>query len=160
MFLLIENPAWNSTTSISFSSHNHHSNLLQGYTNTKNHGILGNLGVMLSLGGLYAIYRNKNMWGKAHFTSTHGQAGLAIILLSVGAGMVGGVFLHPDFGMDKTNKTIRYAHKVFARGVLMAAWGTAFYGFSTMTSDPVQLAMFGLPLSVLAPYSLVYLSSM
>ena len=110
---------------------------------------------MLSLGGLYAIYRNKEMWGKAHFTSTHGQAGLAIILLSVGAGMVGGVFLHPDFGMDKTNKTIRYAHKVFARGVLMAAWGTAFYGFSTMTSDPVQLAMFGLPLLVLAPYSLV-----
>ena len=146
---------WLRTLQIASHCAHNHLNLLQGYANTKMHGILGNLGVMLSLGGLYAIYRNKEMWGKAHFTSTHGQAGLAIILLSVGAGMVGGVFLHPDFGMDKTNKTIRYAHKVFARGVLMAAWGTAFYGFSTMTSDPIQLAMFGLPLLVLAPYSLV-----
>ena len=110
---------------------------------------------MLSLGGLYAIYRNKNVWGKAHFTSSHGQAGLAIIISAIGAGMVGGVFLHPDFGIDKTNKTIRYAHKVFARGLLMAAWGTAFYGFYTMTQDPFDLALFGLPLLVLAPYSLV-----
>lgn len=110
---------------------------------------------MLSLGGLYAIYRNKNMWGKAHFTSSHGQAGLAIIISAIGAGMAGGVFLHPDFGIDKTNKTIRYAHKVFARGLLMAAWGTAFYGYYTMTKDPFDLALFGLPLLVLAPFSLV-----
>jgi Eukaryotic cytochrome b561 len=110
---------------------------------------------MLSLGGFYAIYRNKNLWGKAHFTTTHGQAGAAILLSAIGAGMVGGVVLHPDFGIDKTNKTIRYVHKTFARGLLMAAWGTAFYGFYTMTSNPVDLAIFGLPLLALAPYSLV-----
>ena len=110
---------------------------------------------MLTLGGFYAIYKNKNNWGKDHFTTTHGQAGLAIIISAIGAGLVGGVFLHPDFGMDKTNKSIRYAHKMFARALLMAGWGTAFYGFYTMTQDPVDLAIFGLPLLVLAPYSLV-----
>lgn len=128
---------------------------LGGYTNTKNHGILANLGVMLCLGGFYAIYSNKNMWGKAHFTTLHGKAGLALIVMSIGAGMVGGVFLHPDFGMDKTNKTIRFAHKTFSRCVMAGAWMTAFYGFYTMTQNPVDLAIFGLPLLVLAPFTLV-----
>lgn len=128
---------------------------LGGYVNTKNHGLIGNLGIMLSLGGLYAIYRNKNMWGKEHFTSTHGKAGLAVIVCSIGAGMAGGIFLHPDFGIDKTNKTIRFVHKTFARCVLASAWMTAFYGFYTMTQNPVELAIFGVPLLVLAPFTLV-----
>jgi hypothetical protein len=68
---------------------------------------------------------------------------------------VGGVFLHPDFGIDKTNKTIRLAHKTFARVLLGGAWVTAFYGFYTMTQNPVDLAIFGLPLVVLAPFTLV-----
>lgn len=128
---------------------------LGGYVNTKNHGLLGNLGILLSLGGFYAIYRNKNLWGKEHFTSTHGKAGLAVIVASIGAGMVGGIVLHPDFGVDKTNKTIRFAHKTFSRCVLASAWMTAFYGFYTTTQDPIELAIFGLPLLVLAPFTLI-----
>jgi hypothetical protein len=128
---------------------------LGGYVNTKNHGLLGNLGVLLSLGGFFAIYRSKNLYGKEHFTSTHGKAGLAVIVASIGAGLVGGIFLHPDFGSDKTNKTLRFAHKTFARCVLASAWTTAFYGFYTMTKNPVELAIFGLPLLVLAPFTLV-----
>eukprot|EP00339_Tiarina_fusa_P025198 CAMPEP_0117065278 /NCGR_PEP_ID=MMETSP0472-20121206/45630_1 /TAXON_ID=693140 ORGANISM="Tiarina fusus, Strain LIS" /NCGR_SAMPLE_ID=MMETSP0472 /ASSEMBLY_ACC=CAM_ASM_000603 /LENGTH=164 /DNA_ID=CAMNT_0004785831 /DNA_START=41 /DNA_END=532 /DNA_ORIENTATION=- len=99
---------------------------LGGYANTKYHGYLANFGVLLNLAGLYAIYHNKNLMERPHFTSYHGIAGLALVLSSVGAGMVGGVFLHPDFGIDKTNQTVRYAHKMFARIVLGAAWATAF----------------------------------
>lgn len=128
---------------------------LGGYTNTKNHGLLANLGIVLTLGGFYAIYSNKNMYGRDHFTSTHGKAGLAVICMAIGAGMVGGIFLHPDFGMDKTNKTIRFAHKTFARCLLAAAWGTAFYGFYTLTQKPLDLALFGLPMIVLAPFTLM-----
>lgn len=128
---------------------------LGGYTNTKNHGLLANLGLLLSFGGLYAIYRNKNLWGRDHWVTMHAKAGLAVILAALGAGMVGGVFLHPDFGMDKTNKTVRLAHKTFSRTVLMAAWMTAFYGFYTMTQDPIELAIFGVPLAVVAPFTLL-----
>jgi hypothetical protein len=128
---------------------------LGGYVNTKNHGMLSMLGVALSLGGVFAIYYNKNLWGKEHFTSTHGKAGLAVVVASIGAGLVGSIFLHPDFGIDKTNQTIRLAHKTFARCVLASAWVTAFYGFYTITQNPVELAIFGLPLLVLAPFTLI-----
>ena len=90
-----------------------------GYTNTKIHGMLASFGFMLSLGGLYAIYHNKNLYEKPHFTSTHGKIGLALMISMVGPLSAGGVFLHPDFGIDKTNQTIRKIHKMFSR-VLMA----------------------------------------
>ena len=128
---------------------------LGGYTNTKNHGILGSLGLLFSLGGLYAIYHNKNLYERPHFTTYHGQFGLAFIVSSVGAGLVGAVVLHPDFGIDKMNKTIRFAHKTFSRVVMAGAWLTAFVGMYTMTQDPLELALFGLPLLALAPYTLV-----
>ena len=57
---------------------------LGGYTNTKIHGMLASFGFMLSLGGLYAIYQNKNLYEKPHFTSTHGKIGLAVMVSMVG----------------------------------------------------------------------------
>ena len=72
------------------------------------HGILSWVGIMCSMGGLYAIYKNKENRGAQHFQTTHAMAGLACMLSCVGLGLVGGVVLHPDFGIDKGNKTIRY----------------------------------------------------
>jgi hypothetical protein len=126
-----------------------------GYTNTKNHGLLANLGIFLSLGGLYAIYSNKTLHERPHFTSYHGQAGLGVLVCSFGAGMVGGVLLHPDFGLDKTNGTIRLAHKTFARIVLGCAWMTAFMGLYTLTQNPMELALFGVPLVIFAKFALI-----
>ena len=128
---------------------------LGGYSNTKNHGMIANFGAILALGGLYAIYHNKNLYERPHFTTYHGQAGILLILSAVGAGMVGGVFLHPDFGIDKTNKTIRFAHKTFSRIVLVSCWMTAFMGMYTMTQDTMELGLFGLPLLVFVPFVLV-----
>lgn len=42
-----------------------------GYTNTKLHGIMAWAGMMLSAGGFYVIYVNKNQMGKDHFTTLH-----------------------------------------------------------------------------------------
>ena len=128
---------------------------LGGYTNTKLHGILSSLGVVLSLGGLYAIYQNKNLYERPHFTSYHGKAGVGLVVGAIGAMMVGGVFLHPDFGVDKTNKTIRLAHKTFSRVVMGSAWLTAFTGMYKMSQSPLDLALFGLPLIILAPFTIV-----
>ena len=53
------------------------------------------------------IYTNKEALGKEHLTSNHSLIGIASVAGCLGAMIVGGVFLHPDFGIDKTNKTIR-----------------------------------------------------
>lgn len=115
--------------------------------------------------------------------------GLACIVSCLGLGFVGGYVLHPDFGVDKTNKNIRYvsssvmmefncvnvqynwkdfacshlsqyicyrlAHKLGARVVLLLAWFTAFMGINSLNADPVALAIFGVPLMVIAPLTLL-----
>lgn len=126
-----------------------------GYANTKNHGILAMVGGMLACGGLYAIYINKDMYERPHFTSYHGKVGLALVASSMGVGLVGAVFLHPDFGVDKTNQQIRKAHKLFARFVLGCAWATAFQGMTKVTGDFTTLALLGIPLLLLLPFTLL-----
>merc|ERR1719276_290536 len=66
---------------------------LGGYTNTKIHGILASGGLFLALGGFYAIYRNKAIHNKSHFTSWHSWFGLVTIIGSVIPMLVGIVFL-------------------------------------------------------------------
>lgn len=78
-----------------------------GYANTKMHGILSSTGLMMAFGGLYVIYRNKESMGKDHITTLHALAGIITISAAVGPAVVGGVFLHPDFGIDKTNPMFR-----------------------------------------------------
>ena len=56
------------------------------------------LGTLLALCGVYSIYLNKEKYERPHLTSLHGKVGAALFLTSVGVGMVGAVFLHPDFG--------------------------------------------------------------
>jgi hypothetical protein len=109
----------------------------------------------MALGGLYAIYHNKNLYGRPHFTSLHGKAGLALLALTVPPMLVGGVFLHPDWGLDKTNKEYRKLHKLFSRIIVGSAWGTAMYGMYSMTKDPMELFVFGAPLLILAPFTLL-----
>ena len=111
--------------------------------------------LMMAFLSLYKIYSYKSANHREHFTSYHSQAGLAVIILAVGPALAGTVFLHPDFGIDKTNKLYRKVHKQFARVVITLAWLTAFYGLYSMTTDIVPLALFALPLVVLFPFTLI-----
>jgi hypothetical protein len=126
-----------------------------GYSNTKFHGILASTGYMIALGGLYAIYHNKNLMERPHFTSVHGKAGVVLMVLTAPPMLAGAIFLHPDWGMDKTNKEIRKLHKYFSRTIMASAWATAMYGMYSMTKDPVELLIFGAPLLILAPFTMV-----
>lgn len=128
---------------------------LGGYTNTKIHGILSWVGIMCSMGGLYAIYKNKENRGAQHWQTNHAMAGLACILSCVGLGLVGGVVLHPDFGIDKGNKTIRLVHKFSARVVLLFSWFTAFMGLYTLTQDTIPLLVFSVPLVLVSCVTLM-----
>ena len=121
------------------------------------HGILGWAGIMLSLAGCYCIYRNKEINGYGHLKSSHAWCGLGVMINCIGVGMAGGVFLHPDFGIDKTNKTYRALHKWASRITLIAAWLTAVLGVSQLlpSDDNTTLAMFAFPLVVFVPFTVM-----
>lgn len=126
-----------------------------GYANTKLHGILSSTGLMMAFGGLYVIYKHKENMGKDHITTIHGLAGIITIAAAVLPAMAGVVFLHPDFGIDKTNQTYRFAHKWLGRIVMTSAWITVFFGLMKLTSDIKILAAFAVPLVVLASMTLI-----
>mmetsp|Transcript_25365 Transcript_25365/g.59391 ORF Transcript_25365/g.59391 Transcript_25365/m.59391 type:complete len:247 (+) Transcript_25365:519-1259(+) len=129
---------------------------LGGYTNTKIHGMLASFGYLLALGGLAAIYHNKNLWNKAHFTSAHGKIGIAVMGCTLAPLLAGAVALHPDFGIDRTNKTIRKVHKVFSRILMAIAWGNSLYGLYGMRKQhPQELLLYGIPLVILMPLTLI-----
>ncbi|KAL7524938.1 hypothetical protein ACHAWF_001139 [Thalassiosira exigua] len=127
-----------------------------GYTNTKLHGIMAWVGIMVAGAGLYVIYQNKENMGKEHFTSLHSWAGLAAFGGVIGAGLAGGVVLHPDFGIDKQNKMIRAVHKNLSRALLMMAWCASLSGFKTLIGDDVKtLILFAAPVVLAAPFTLM-----
>ena len=128
-----------------------------GYTNTKMHGILAWSGIMLASAGMYAIYQHKNNMGKPHFTTWHSWTGLSAFGGCIGLGLVGGVVLHPDFGLDTTNKQIRAIHKYSGRIVLMLAWMATLSGLKTLVGDDIKpILLFAVPLVVAAPFTLLW----
>lgn len=128
---------------------------LGGYSNTKLHGILASLGLMSALGGLYVIWKNKELHGKEHITTLHAWMGIVTIVSAFGPSIVGAVFLHPDFGIDKTNQQFRFAHKWFGRLVISSAYITGYLGLRHMTSDIWVLLTYAVPLLVLGPMALL-----
>lgn len=93
--------------------------------------------------------------GKPHFATYHAIGGMTCLVGASLVGAVGSIFLHPDFGIDKTNKTIRFAHKTSARALLFVTWLVAFSGLATLTTDTKILGLFGVPLLALAPFVLM-----
>jgi hypothetical protein len=128
---------------------------LGGYANTKLHAVLAWSSVLSSLGGLYIIYQNKNQNGKPHLQTPHAMLGTFVVFMCVALGFAGSVFLHPDFGVAKTNSTIRAFHKYAARGTLGMAWITALGGIAQLTQSKLVMASYALPLVALVPFVLI-----
>jgi hypothetical protein len=110
---------------------------------------------MVSFAGIYCIYLNKENNGYKHLQSPHAKMGLGVVITCACLGMAGGVFLHPDFGIDQQNKTIRLAHKTAARLTLILSWVTAIFGLFQLKEDIVTIALYGLPLFALVPFVLM-----
>jgi hypothetical protein len=117
---------------------------------------MGIASLFLSLSGVFCIYLNKERNGYPHLQTSHSMLGTGVLLSCIGLGLAGGLFLHPDFGMDKTNKKIRFAHKTFSRIVLMISWFTAFSGlYEMMPNETIKLFAFAMPLFGLIPLVLM-----
>lgn len=66
--------------------------------------------------------------------------------------VVGLIGLHPDFGVKKTNKLIRWTHKWGGRLATGLGWLAAIVGFNCMHADqPLKKFLFAAPL-VIASY--------
>jgi hypothetical protein len=88
--------------------------------------------------------------------ATKNEAGLAAFGGCISAGVAGGVFLHPDFGVDKQNKLIRSVHKYLGRSLLVLAWMATLSGLKTLVGDDYKtLVLFAAPLVVAAPFTLM-----
>lgn len=86
----------------------------------------------------------------------HGKAGLLCLSGALMVGTAGGVFLHPDFGIDKANKTIRKIHSFVSRAVIALGWLACFSGLRTIAGeDPKLLVGYCVPLLSLVPFVLI-----
>ena len=121
-----------------------------GYENTKTHGVLFSVATALGGFGLYVIYSNKEMLSKPHFATLHGKLGLASYVAYVGLNLVGGAALHPDWGILKTNKSLRTIHKYSGRMALMLSWAAAYTGFSNLETDGIKMSAVAAYLGVLS----------
>ncbi|GKY96247.1 hypothetical protein MPSEU_000584500 [Mayamaea pseudoterrestris] len=129
---------------------------LGGYTNTKIHAVLGFLSMVANAAGVWIIYNNKELNGYPHLKTTHAKIGLVVVIACFGVGLAGSVFLHPDFGVDKTNQTIRYWHKTASRLALILSWFTATLGLMQLVpKDLMSVAVYAGPLLCLVPFVLV-----
>lgn len=108
-----------------------------GAQNTRIHGYLMTGATALGLFGGYVIYSNKEMYHKPHYTTNHGKFGLLVILVYVSLGVAGAIFLHPDFGIMKSNQVIRkfhrYAGLIFTAGAWLCCCSGKFKNISQDT---------------------------
>ena len=127
-----------------------------GYTNTKLHAVFGFLSIICNVAGLWIIFNNKEVNGYDHLKTAHSKIGIVVVVACMGLGMAGSAFLHPDWGVDKTNKTIRFWHKNASRVALLASWFTATLGLLQLVpKDPVSVAIYGAPLLCFVPFVLM-----
>lgn len=128
---------------------------LGGYTNTKYHGLLASMGTLMAIGGLYVIFINKRNFDKPHLTSYHSAAGIITVAGCITVMLVGGIFLHPDFGFLNKHTKIRLFHKWFSRMTVLLAWITCYMGLMQLTSNKIVLMIYALPLIILMPFTLI-----
>jgi len=99
-----------------------------GYENTRTHGIYMIISILLSSFAWYVIYSNKEMFKRKHLTTIHGKLGVAIMISYFMLGIFGAIALNPDWGLFRSNKTMRLVHKVFGRLSTAAAWFCCLLG--------------------------------
>jgi len=126
-----------------------------GYDNTKLHGYMMTSALFMALFALYVIYSNKILLGKPHFTSIHGKLGVTVIIGYLALGLVGAIALHPDWGVLRTNKTVRAVHKWLGRLFTSAAWFSCVLGFISKETALWKQIIFAVPMMIFGFFTLI-----
>merc|ERR1719223_1976327 len=106
-----------------------------GYSNTKTHGILMSTCTGVTCFAWYVIYGLKESKGKDHLTTYHGQLGAGVMVANISLALFGLATLHPDFGILRTNKLIRFMHKYSGKLGVALSWVVCVLGFIRMSDD-------------------------
>jgi Eukaryotic cytochrome b561 len=96
--------------------------------------------------GWYVIYSNKELYGRPHLITTHGQLGAAVIIGYLLLGVFGAFALNPDWGIFKGNTTVRLAHKLGGRVLTALAWLSSVLGFYAIEPSLEVTGVFTVPL--------------
>eukprot|EP00397_Hematodinium_sp_SG-2012_P055891 GEMP01068562.1.p1 GENE.GEMP01068562.1~~GEMP01068562.1.p1 ORF type:complete len:230 (+),score=39.12 GEMP01068562.1:63-752(+) len=129
-----------------------------GFEKTKLHGLLMSAAVVFFIIGGIVIYVNKTKQQHPHLVSLHSKFGFASIVLSIALGLVGGVGLHPVWGVATSSSILRMAHKWGGRTALMLMFVAAFLGFQTLhgVDRSSSTALFGVTLSLVCVFLVAF----
>eukprot|EP00750_Incisomonas_marina_P028128 INCI647.6.p1 GENE.INCI647.6~~INCI647.6.p1 ORF type:complete len:242 (-),score=35.51 INCI647.6:683-1303(-) len=113
--------------------------------NTLVHGTCMFIALLLAAAGYFGIYTHKNNIGRPHVVtvgmdplqnapsaSWHAWAGAATMALWISTVVVGGMFLHPDYGCLKQNGTVRFVHRNSGAVVILLSLFACALGWNAM----------------------------
>jgi hypothetical protein len=107
-----------------------------GAANTRMHGYLMFAASGAASFGAYVIWTNKEMYGKPHLTTPHGQFGALTSMSLICYPLFAWFMYNPDNGFLKTNQLARKFHKYSGRIVVAMGLITSAYGILSMEKDP------------------------
>ena len=111
-----------------------------GVDNTMAHGYLMFAASGTASFGAYAIWSQKEMYGKPHLTTPHGQFGALTLALFIFYPIAAYIAYNPINGLFKQNQFARKLHKL--SGKIIVAFGliTSCFGITSMENDPLKAA--------------------
>ena len=113
-----------------FSPHSSLINKSSRVIKAEYHKYLQILGFFCSVGGFLAIYYNKNLHNKNHFTSFHGLLGLVTMILVLVQNFSGAVITNYKWILPKSMKLakIKLLHALLGSLVFLSACSTFYLG--------------------------------
>jgi len=111
-----------------------------GKENTELHGNLAFAAAMAAGFGGYVIWTNKDMYGKAHLTTDHGQFGALTLTLMLAYPIVSYILYNPESGFLRQHQLFRKVHKYTGKLILVFGLVTSAYGIMAMEQEPIQAA--------------------
>jgi cytochrome b561 len=118
---------------------------IKGKLNTKIHGILSFLSLLVQILGFSLIYRSKENRNKSHFTSVHGQLGVSVLLINAVFTVISFVWFEPDYRLFQPNWYMKMSHKWGGR--LLACFFLYVMWLGYITRLPASISQWSLGVS-------------
>jgi Eukaryotic cytochrome b561 len=106
-----------------------------GAANTRMHGYLMFVAGGTAIFGGYVIWSNKEIYGKPHLTTPHGQFGALTLTGFATYPLIAWISYNPDNGYLKSNQLARKFHKYSGRLTVLMGLVTSAFGILSLEKD-------------------------